>query len=108
MLYELKLETYQGPLDKLLELVEGKKLEITKISLADVTADFLNFLKKLESEGANHSLIADFLVVASKLILIKSKVLLPALTLSEEEESDIHDLEARLKIYAELSRQKRF
>lgn len=106
MNYELRLETYQGPMDKLLELVEEKKLEITKISLAEVTADFLEFLKKLEKEGVNHSLIADFLVVASKLILIKSKVLLPALTLSEEEESDIHDLEARLRIYAELKQAK--
>lgn len=96
------MEYYKGPLDKLLELVEGKKLEITQISLAEVTADFLNYLKKLEENQPNRSLISDFLVVASRLVLIKSKVLLPSLPLDEEEESDIRGLEERLKLYAEL------
>lgn len=102
MKYELVLNDYKGPLDKLLELVEEKKLEITRISLAEVTADFLKYLKKIEAEHADHGLIADFLSVASRLILIKSKVLLPALELTAEDESDIGNLEARLKIYAEL------
>ena len=100
MPYELSLEYYKGPLDKLLELVEEKKLEITQISLAEVTADFLNYLKTLDESRANHSLIADFLVVASKLVLIKSKMLLPSLPLDEEEESDIRNLEERLKLFA--------
>ncbi|HXF44320.1 MAG TPA: segregation/condensation protein A [Candidatus Paceibacterota bacterium] len=102
MTYELALNEYKGPLDKLLELVEEKKLEITRVSLSEVTADFLDYLKKMEAEKTNHGLIADFLAVASRLILIKSKTLLPALELSAEEESDIKNLEARLKIYAEL------
>ncbi len=102
MAYELVLNDYKGPLDKLLELVEEKKMEVTQISLAAVTADFLDYLKKMEVEKINHGLIADFLAVASRLILIKSKVLLPTLELTTEEESDIRNLEARLKIYAEL------
>jgi len=102
MTYELALNGYEGPLDKLLQLVEEKKLEITQISLAEVTADFLKYLKTLETNRANHALIADFLSVASRLVLIKSKVLLPSLELTAEEETDIKNLEARLKIYAEL------
>ena len=102
MTYERVLSVYKGPLDNLLELVEEKKMEITRISLAEVTADFLKYLKKLETGPTNHALIADFLSVASRLILIKSKVLLPTLELTAEEESDIKNLEARLKIYAEL------
>ena|ERR1051325_9334155 len=112
MVFELKTETFQGPLDKLLELVEEKKLEITKISLAEVTSDFLNYVRQLEvdlrsvvsrEEGrASQSLLADFLVVASKLILIKSKILLPSLELAPDEEEDIKDFERRLKIYQEL------
>lgn len=107
-MYELSLERYQGPLDKLLELVEEKKLEITQISLAEVTADFLNYLKGLEESRTNHSLIADFLVIASKLVLIKSKMLLPSLLLDEEEESDIRDLEERLKLFAEFKHAQKF
>lgn len=102
MQYELTLGHYSGPLDKLLELVLEKKMEITEISLAEVTADFLDYLKKLEEEHASPSLITDFLVVASKLVLIKSKILLPSLTFEEEEEVDIKAFEQRLKIYAEF------
>ncbi len=106
MAYELKLETYQGPLDKLLELIEGKKLEITRLNLAEVTADFLDYVAKLEKEeegkGIPPGILADFLVVASRLILMKSKALLPNLALSEEEEGEVADLEYRLKLYREL------
>ena len=101
MSYELKFDYYEGPLDKLLNLVEEKKLEITAVNLAEVTADFIKYVETLEAEGARGT-IADFLIVASKLILIKSKVLLPGLELSEEEESDVRSLEFRLKLYKEL------
>ncbi|KKU91300.1 MAG: Segregation and condensation protein A [Candidatus Jorgensenbacteria bacterium GW2011_GWA1_48_11] len=101
MTYELALDAYRGPLDKLLELVEEKKLAITEISLAAVTADFLAYLKKLEAEKIDQILLADFLAVASKLILIKSKFLLPSLV-TEEDELEIRDLEIRLRLYQEI------
>ncbi|MEW6617109.1 MAG: segregation/condensation protein A [Patescibacteria group bacterium] len=100
--YELKLETYKGPLEKLLELIEEKKMEITSVNIAEVTGDFLQYIEKLGEEEKTREYIADFLVVASKLILIKSKVLLPSLPLTEEEESDISNFEARLRLYQEL------
>ncbi|MDP3948819.1 MAG: ScpA family protein [bacterium] len=117
--YELKTEKFQGPLDKLLELIEEKKLEITEISLAEVTNDFLRYLQSLTGakENANHRetsgensfeirenmrLLADFIAIASRLILIKSKSLLPDAPLTLDEEADIKDLEARLKIYRAL------
>lgn len=103
MNYELSLEAYRGPLDKLLELVEAKKLEITEISLAEVTADFLDYLKELETEKIDQMLLADFLAIASKLILIKSKILLPSL-IAEEEEAEIQDLETRLRLYQEIKK----
>lgn len=100
MNYQVKTQQFAGPMGKLLELIEEKKLEITAISLAEVTADFLRYVKSLERSAP--SLIADFLVVAAKLVLIKSKVLLPMLELTKEEESDIKDLEGRLRIYREF------
>jgi len=100
--YELKLETYKGPLEKLLELIEEKKMEITSVNIAEVTGDFLQYIEKLGADEKTREYIADFLVVASKLILIKSKILLPSLPLTEEEESDISNFEARLKLYQEL------
>lgn len=108
MSYELTTKTYQGPLEKLLELIEDKKLDITTVSLAEVTADFLGYLEKLQKEAEEShitvtpEILADFIAVASKLILIKSKAILPSLELSEEEEGDIRDLETRLALYREL------
>jgi len=99
-MFEVHSPHYSGPLHKLLELIEEKKLEITTISLAEVTGDFLEYIKKL-GEHNEPRILADFLVVAARLILIKSKALLPTLALSDEEERDIHDLEARLRLYRE-------
>ncbi len=100
MNYEFKTEQFSGPIEKLLELIEEKKMEITELNLADVTADFLKYLKKLESVESR--LLADFIVVASKLLLIKSKAILPGLPITEEEEKDIKDLEARLNFYRQF------
>jgi len=112
MPYELKLEQFTGPLDKLLVLIEARKMEITEISLAEVTDDFLRYLKTLTDAERNAEqrgsfsvslrLLADFIAVASRLILIKSKFLLPEVSLTEGEETEIRDLEKRLKIYQEL------
>ena len=100
MVYEYKTEKFSGPLEKLLELIEGRKLDVSELSLAEVTADFLNYLKTIGA--VSPKILADFVVVASRLVLIKSKALLPALQISEEERADIKDLENRLKIYREV------
>lgn len=98
--YELKIEAFQGPLEKLLELIEAKELEITRLNLAEVTADFLGYVRSLSS--VDPRVLTDFITVAARLILIKSHALLPQLTLTEEEEEDIADLERRLKLYKEF------
>ncbi len=121
MPFELKLENYQGPMDVLLGLIEEKKMEVTQVSLAGVTADFLAHLEKIKvgvsSEALakedgiaiNYSqLLADFLVVASKLLLIKSKALLPTLELTPDEETEIRDFEARVKLYQELKKSQQY
>lgn len=100
-MYELNLQQFKGPLDKLLELIEARKLEITQISLAEVTADFLRYVKSLSSDTELRTL-ADFLRVAAQLILIKSKALLPSLELEPEETSNVENLERRLKLYKEF------
>ncbi len=97
MSFTVKLEQFEGPLDLLLELIQKEKLEITRISLAKVTDSYLEFLKQnLNITSEN---LSDFLVVAARLILIKSKALLPILELTPDEEESIADLEARLALY---------
>jgi segregation and condensation protein A len=97
MAVQIKLDKFEGPLDLLLELIEKEKLNITEISLAKVTDQFLEYvrlMKKIEPV-----LLADFLVVAARLILIKSRMLLPTLDISQEEEEGIEELKSRLAEY---------
>ncbi len=90
------------PYDKILDLVESKQLDITAVSLSEITSDFLDYVRNLREPASRRSdphVLADFVAVAAKLLLIKSKALLPSIQLSQEEESDIKELEERLKIY---------
>ncbi len=103
MEYKVSLEKFSGPLDLLLSLIEEKKLEISEISLSAVTDQFLEYLKKMSAQGGEYQrILADFLVIASRLILIKSRSLLPNLVLTQEEEGDIKELEERLKVYQQI------
>lgn len=95
--YQLKIAGYEGPFNLLLNLIEKRKLFINDVSLATVAEDFLNYMNKLG--GLSPAEIASFVLVASTLILIKSKSLLPNLNLTGEEESDIKSLEERLRLY---------
>lgn len=100
-MYEVRLDQFSGPMEKLLELIEEQKLEITQVSLAAVTGDFIKFVEGL-GERIDSNILADFVVVASRLLLIKSKTLLPSLELTDEEQGDIIDLELRLRLYQEF------
>ena len=100
MPFTVKTQSFEGPLDLLLDLIEKRKLFVSDISLAKVTDDFIAHVKQFEQMPMGES--AHFILVASTLLLIKSKSLLPDLALSEEEQGDIHDLERRLKIYKRI------
>lgn len=100
IMYTVKLKEFQGPLDLLLQLTEEKKLDITEISLAKVTDQYLTYLKNLQDIPLED--LANFLVIASRLILIKSRMLLPSLELGKEEEKDIEALKKQLEEYKKL------
>ena len=92
--YEVSLPVYSGPLDLLLQLIEREELDISRISLAQVTNQFLAHLRQIEEQRIHE--IADFLVIAARLILIKSEGLLPRPPEREALESDPGDELARL------------
>lgn len=94
-MYEIKTEQFQGPLDLLLSLIESQKLDISQIALAQVTDQYLLYLDQARDIGATE--LADFLIVATKLLVIKSKILLPQA--ADEEEDSAEALEAQLKLY---------
>ncbi len=100
MSFTIKTQAFEGPLDLLLDLIEKHKLFISDISLAKVTDDFIGHIRQFEAMPMGES--AHFILIASTLLLIKSKSLLPSLTLSEDEQGDIKDLETRLTIFKRI------
>lgn len=97
MPFSIQTEVFSGPLELLLDLIEKRKLLINDISLASVTDDFMAYVSALEENQLGQT--AHFVLIASTLLLIKSKSLLPVLDLTDEEEASIEDLERRLKLY---------
>jgi len=94
---QIKVDQFEGPLDLLLQLIEDQKLDVSTMALAKVTEQFLGFVKNLEQKNPLN--LADFLIIAAKLLVIKSKSLLPNLDLGVEEEETAFDLAAQLLQY---------
>lgn len=94
--FQIKTPVFEGPLDVLLDLIEKRKLLINDVSLAKVADDYIAYVNTLQKFPISE--IAQFILIASTLVLIKSKSLLPELDLSKEEEASIEDLELRLKL----------
>lgn len=93
----LTTDSYEGPFELVLDLIEKRKLSINELTLAQVTDDYIQHVRssaKFPMEDAAH-----FIGVAATLLLIKSKSLIPDLELSEEEESDVDELKRRLAAY---------
>jgi segregation and condensation protein A len=97
--YQVALPVFEGPLDLLLHLIERQELDITEVSLAQVTNQYLEYLAQISERDPDS--LADFLVVAARLLLIKSRVLLPQppSELSPEEDDVGADLVQQLIEY---------
>lgn len=102
MAFVLKQEKFEGPFELLIKLIEKEKLAISDISLAKVTDEYMAHVKALELGKRDPEELAEFLVVAAHLMLIKSRSLLPSLALTEDEEQSIDDLEKRLAEFKKL------
>ena len=99
--YKIQTEIYEGPLDLLLDLIIKAELDITRLALAAVTDQYLAHLEQLQQSSAVE--VSGFLVVAAKLIQIKSEALLPRPPVREEGEEDpAESLARQLKIYREI------
>lgn len=96
---EFTTEKFSGPLGLLLNLIESEELDITEVSLAKIADDYIAYIRAAADIDPEE--LADFLVIAAKLLFIKSKALLPYLYSGEEEE-EINDLERQLKMYKEF------
>lgn len=96
---DIKIDQFQGPLSLLLRIIEKEELDITSVSLAKIADEYLQYIQNTNDILPER--MADFLLMASKLIYLKSKALLPYL-FSPEDEEEIEDLEKQLKMYKDF------
>jgi len=97
--FTLRLPNYEGPLDVLLRLIEERELDITAVSLATVANQFIEHMLLMPTRDPKS--ISSFLSIATRLLLLKSRALLPSLepVAAETEEPDSEDLVAQLRAY---------
>jgi len=103
--YTIDVPAFSGPLDLLLHLIERDELDITAISLVTVTAQYLTQVEQLKGQRFEH--LIDFLVIGARLVLIKSRALLPKsptilIEESEEEEDPAAALARQLQRYKQF------
>lgn len=103
---QIKTAQFEGPLDLLLQLIEERQMDISTVALAGVTEQFLTYIKSLQEKNPIN--LADFLIIAAKLLVIKSKSLLPNLELGIEEEETAFDLTAQLLQYKKYKEVAKF
>lgn len=102
--YELKLENFEGPLDLLCHLIDKNKIDIYQVKISDIADQYIDYINQMES--MNLDVTSEFLVMASTLVYIKSKGLLPKV---EEDETEITEEELinriiEYKKYKEISK----
>src|SRR2546427_12358899 len=84
--YKINIPMYEGPLDLLLDLIKQQKMNIHDIQISKITAQYLEYLHKLEELDVDVS--SEFIYMAATLIYIKSKMLLPPDPLGETEDAE--------------------
>mgnify|MGYP000859453443 CR=1 FL=1 len=100
--YQVALDVFEGPLDLLLRLIEREELDITRVSLAMVADQYLAHVALLQQLSAAN--LADFLVIAAKLLVIKSRALLPR----PENQADVEEEDVGEQLARQLLEYKRF
>ena len=85
--FTIQTDVFEGPFSTLLELIEKHKLSINEVSLSGITDEYIAHVKDIEGVGMEE--LSQFIVVAATLMLIKSRTLLPGLSVSDEEESEM-------------------
>ena len=103
-IYSIKSNEFEGPLDLLCHLIDKNKMDICDINISDITDQYIEYLKAMEE--LDLEIASEFVVMASTLLYLKSKTLLPVVETVEEEELTEEELLRRIieyKKYKEIS-----
>ena len=102
MSYEIKIPLFKGPFDLLLFFIERDEIDIVDISISQITKDFLEYISSLKK--MNIEVASEFIVVAATLMRIKSKMLLPRLSIDE----DGNEIDPREELVEHLLEYKKY
>ncbi len=100
MPFSIKTDSYEGPFELLLNLIETRKLLVNDLALSSITEDYIQHVRAQEQFPVEET--ANFIQIAATLLLIKSKSLIPDLALTDEETADVEDLKRRLEAYEKV------
>jgi segregation and condensation protein A len=98
--FSIHTEAYHGPFELVLDLIHARKLLVNDLALAAITEEFIEHVRTQDVFPIDET--ATFVQIAATLILIKSKSLIPDMTLTEEEQGDVDDLKRRLAAYEQV------
>ncbi|MBT0664361.1 segregation/condensation protein A [Geobacter pelophilus] len=102
--YTVRVESFEGPLDLLLHLIKKNEVEICDIPIATITRQYLEYLELMKE--LNLEIAGEFLVMASTLLQIKSRMLLPAT--EEDEAGEVEELDPRAELIKRLMEYQRY
>lgn len=98
--FTIRTDGFEGPFELVLDLIEARKLLVNDLALASITEDFVAHVRAQATFPIEEA--SNFIHIAATLILVKSKSLIPDLTLTEEENADVDDLKKRLAAYEKV------
>lgn len=106
--YKIKIENFEGPLDLLCHLIDKNKMDICEIKISEITEQYIQYLNEMEK--MNLEIASEFLIMASTLLYLKSKSLLPKTDEEDEKELTEEELLRRIieyKKYKEITKKFR-
>ncbi len=106
MEYKIVLESFEGPMDLLLHLIDEAEIDIYDIPINEITEQYIDYITKMEEMDLE--VTSEFLVMASTLLEIKSKMLLPQVDKNDGEQLEMEEADPRLELVKRLVEYKKF
>lgn len=106
MEYTIVLESFEGPMDLLLHLIDKAEIDIYDIPINEITEQYIDYIKRMEQ--LDLEVTSEFLIMASTLLEIKSKMLLPNVKTSETNQLEMDEVDPRLELVEKLVEYKKY
>lgn len=106
MEYKIILESFEGPMDLLLHLIDKAEIDIYDIPINEITEQYIEYIKKMDQLDLD--ITSEFLLMAATLLEIKSKMLLPSMKTSEDKQLEMEEIDPRIELVKRLVEYKKY